>query len=490
MEARSGSLSSNWVRNRIDLIGWSLFIGLSVLVLPFFLIVFAQSESLHGGMDSYNHYLIAKYSWEHPKLLLDQWGKPIFTLIASVFAQRGLAGMIVLNSMCLIGSAWLVAAAARHLKLAMPWLAGIIMITSPLFTDHIISGLTEPLNALFLSFVFYLLIREDYKTAAVIAGLLPFVRSEGFVLLLPIFLYFLVKGKFSSFIWIILPALVFNLMGWVILDAPFWIFSHNPYIKFQVSGEVICGSGSFWHYLRYFPPAFGIIPSILATGGFFYWSNQGLRAPKNPKVLLNVLLLSGTAGLFTFVHSFIWWQGMMGSCGYIRVLIIISPAIALLSYQMLVWLMEKLKGNLNVVILASLIALLTYAPFKYFAHRYPVEKSHEQVAFEKVHAYLEQEELLNRKMFFLYPYLNILNKSDPYDWDEHTDLWSYHPDYIQPGDIVIWDSHFGPNEASLEVKTFTDDPDFNQLFYTKTYHPDPKLRDRPMEVYVFEYRPE
>lgn len=489
MEAPSGSLLNKSAESRLNTFGWALFTGLSILVLPFFLFLFLQSESLHGGMDSYNHFLIAKYSWNHPKLFLDQWGKPIYTVISSAFAQNGLPGLIVLNSLCLLGSAWLIMGIAQLKNFAMPWLAGVIMLTSPLFADHVVSGLTEPLNALFLSLVFYLLAGKHYKSAAIVSGLLPFVRSEGFVLLIPIFAYFILKGQFKHFIWIVIPAVFFNLLGWAILDAPFWIITHNPYIKFQTSGEVICGSGPFWHYVRYFPPAFGLLPSAAAIGSGLFWLNRGLRAPESKYVAYFIVLLAGTVLLFTLVHSFIWWKGMMGSCGYIRVLIIVSPAIALMAYHLIQWGLNKLSIRYRWFILVFVVGFLVFAPFKYFAHRYPIEKSHEQIAFEQVHHFLEQEELLDQKMFFLYPYLNILNESDPYDWKQHTDLWSYHPDYINGGDLVIWDSHFGPNEASLEVETFLNDPYFTQLFYTKTYHPDPNLSDKPMEVYVFKYDP-
>lgn len=478
MEAHSGSSSSKVIR--IDV----LLLALASLASAFvYWWLFSSSDAVHGGMDSYNHYLISRFSWDHPKLLLDQWGKPMYTMLASPFAQFGLGGIVVFNIVCLLGSTWLVWSSAQKLGFKYPILAGFTMLFSPFFTDHVVSGLTEPFNAVFLSAILYFLAHRRFIPAAILTGFLPFVRSEGFVIGVPLFAYFIVEKRYKDLIWLLLPSLIFNVLGYLIEDAPLWIFTHNPYIKAQVAARGICGSGSLFHYLRYSGVVFGrvaLLGCVLAVvllvikkkikHSSFWW-----------------LLGLGIPALLIAVHSYIWWKGMMGSCGYLRVLIIVSPSVVLLGAFGLDAIIQRIPRFQPLAVLV-LVILLMYAPYKYFNHRYPVPKSHEQLAFEQVHQFLKHENLLDRKMYFLYPYLNILNGSDPYNPEEHVDLWSYDPQYHNDTEIVIWDSHFGPNEANLPLENLLYQPGYTLLFYTKTYHKDPKLRHLPMEVYVFEIK--
>jgi hypothetical protein len=58
----------------------------------------AWSDGLGYGGDSFSHYLISRYSWRHPELFLDGWGKPFFTLVSSPFTQLGWPGMIAFNA--------------------------------------------------------------------------------------------------------------------------------------------------------------------------------------------------------------------------------------------------------------------------------------------------------------------------------------------------------------------------------------------------------
>jgi hypothetical protein len=65
----------------------------SILLLA---LVYTSTDG-YGGADSFQHYMISCYSWKHPHLLLDHWGKPIFTLLSSPFSQVGYKGLLLFN---------------------------------------------------------------------------------------------------------------------------------------------------------------------------------------------------------------------------------------------------------------------------------------------------------------------------------------------------------------------------------------------------------
>ena len=70
----------------------ALLLGIALLLLH------SANEGLLEMGDGVQHYQIARFSWRHPELFLDLWGKPLFTLLASPFAQFGHTGVVVFNT--------------------------------------------------------------------------------------------------------------------------------------------------------------------------------------------------------------------------------------------------------------------------------------------------------------------------------------------------------------------------------------------------------
>src|ERR1043165_5405053 len=54
--------------------------------------------------DSITHYLFSRYAPIHPQLYFDHWAKPLFVLLASPFAQLGITGMKIFNSLVSLGT--------------------------------------------------------------------------------------------------------------------------------------------------------------------------------------------------------------------------------------------------------------------------------------------------------------------------------------------------------------------------------------------------
>ncbi|MFN6046696.1 MAG: hypothetical protein ACK45C_01645, partial [Bacteroidota bacterium] len=135
-----------------------------------------------GGQDSWNHYLYARWAWQHPTLLLDQWGKPFFTTVAMPFAQLGIGAVLFLNHACILATAWLSYLTARKMGFKNPWMVIFLFAWQPIVLANAHSVLTEPSNALVLVWICYLFAGNRWKSGAVVASFLPVVRSEGFVL--------------------------------------------------------------------------------------------------------------------------------------------------------------------------------------------------------------------------------------------------------------------------------------------------------------------
>ena len=107
------------------------------LVISFITVVFIylKSDSPYDTGDGIVHYQIARYSWKYPHLLLDLWGKPFFTLIASPFAQFGLKGMYVFQALNAAAISWFLFGIASKINLKYTWAIPAFVFFAPNLTS-------------------------------------------------------------------------------------------------------------------------------------------------------------------------------------------------------------------------------------------------------------------------------------------------------------------------------------------------------------------
>lgn len=462
-----------------------LIVSAVVAVFVFWLAMI--SPGVEGGMDSYNHYLIAKWSWKYPELLLDQWGKPLYTIMASPFAQLGMIGLTVFNISLLIATAWVTWACARKLHIPNSWIAFIIAITSPIFLINTVSGLTEPLSAFLLVITIALLIDERFVSGAILAGFLPYARSEGYVIMAVVGFYLLWKKEYRAFLFLLLGSLIMNLIGWVVLDDPIWVYNSNPYIKVQAEAGSSCGRGTWLHYVRMTRFIFGLVPAIMFALGSILILLRFIRNSKD-KTYQNILfLIVGVFALYYAIHTLIWKFGLMGSCGYERVMVVIAPLLAIVALIGLNSLLKLIRSaKVKYVFTGLLVSLLFITPYKWYGSRFPIDISDEQKLFSEAAEWFNESDYSDRCVYHLYHYFTILTDMDPYDPEQHVDLWSFDHRYAPVGSIVIWDTHFGPNESKLPLKELQDHPDFREIKSFIPTVPFPTLNSDSFEIHVFE----
>jgi hypothetical protein len=477
----------NWLSKyeKVILASASLLVGVFLFYLA------TISPGVEGGMDSYNHYLIAKNTWSHPYLFLDQWGKPIYNLMASPFVQFGMLGAVVFNIICLLLSAFFAYRISQKIAPKFAFIALLMTLFSPVFLDNIISSLTEPLSALLVTLSLFLLVNKRYSLAALLAGFLPFARSEGFIILGVILVFLLLKKEFRSISYILIGSTFFNTLGWIIEGEPFWIITKNPYISFALSGVNVCGSGGFSHFLYAGHYTFGQVTCILLVVATLFLAWDILK--DGIKQHLELLLVLAVFISYFLAHVLIWWLGMMGSCGYIRVMTVIAPMVAILvsfALQKLVHLrliqqLKNLKLYTNLFLLFLVINTI-YVPYRYYAYKYPLAISAEQEQYVKVADWYEKKGLKNRTKIILYPYFSIIANIDPYDKNQLLEFWESSFQYSKKGDILFWDSHFGPNECNTPLARLEDDPQWKKIHSVIPGYKISTVNDVPFEIHVFE----
>jgi len=215
--------------------------------------------------DNILHYFFARYAFEDPMLLLDHWAKPVFTLLASPFAQFGFGGMKFFNGLVGVFSAWMTYLTTREFRFRFPWLAILFVMFAPTYFTLLFSGFTEPLFGLFLVTGLYLVVKKRYFSAALLFSLLPYVRTEGVLLAAILGGYFLLMKQWRNVPVLLTGSLLYSLVGWMAGKDLLWLFTEMPY-----GAKSVYGSGSIWFYSEQWILAVGVPLGVSSVVGVIF----------------------------------------------------------------------------------------------------------------------------------------------------------------------------------------------------------------------------
>lgn len=395
-------------------------------------------EGIYDTGDGILHYQISRWSWKHPELFLHHWGKPVFTLIASPFAQFGYKGVVLFNVLCHIGTAWLTWRIADRMKIPFAFLAGPLLIFAPVSWGVAQSGLTEPLFALTLMLGIYFVTAGRNVTAALVISLLPFVRTEGF-LLAPLFgLFFLARREYLSIVLLLSGTLLYSLIGSIFVHDDFlWVFHLNPY-----RGEEQYGHGELLHFVGNNEFLFGWAMTGLIAIGLLTFPFRRKMTPRHS--LAEVLLVCGCFLVFFTAHSVFWWKGWVGSLGLLRVMACITPCAVILSLRGLQALSILLRYMRPVVLSLTILAtgLTVFNTMNY--HGILLQPDEQQVKAEQLATFIKENGLQSRIIYSAHPIVSHVLDKDPFDNNSMRELGSLYTYDPTPGSLLIQDPQFTP----------------------------------------------
>lgn len=450
------------------------FAGAFVLMV----VVAMMSNAIYDTGDGIMHYQIARWSWTHPELLLHHWGKPFFTLVCSPFAQFGYKGAVLFNVICHVSTAWLTWRIADRMKLPYSYLAGPLLIFAPLSWGVAQSGLTEPMFALTLISGIYYIIGGRNTVAAVIISLLPFVRSEGF-LIAPLFgLFFLIRKEYLSICLLGCGTVAYSIIGGLFYHNDFlWIIHQNPYV-----GEAAYGHGDIFHFVASNEFLFGWSITGLITLGLITVPLRRFFVPRHS--LAEIILVFGAFAVFFIAHSIFWWKGIFGSYGLLRVIACVLPCAVLISIrglQLLTWPIYQRKYA--VLVVSFIIVGLTI--FNTMNQRGLVMKADErQRAAEEVARQIKELKLESRLMYCSHPIMPHLLEKDPFDETQCKHLYDLRNTFPSTESVVAWDADFGGmeftdigkwsadiNNTMHEIVTIVSSDDYEKVLWHVYYRP-------------------
>lgn len=474
-----------------------------ILILTFILfnIIALFSEGTFDAGDGIRHYLISRYSWNHPSLFLDSWGKPFYTLLSSPFSQFGFYGITLFNILCGSFSAYFVYKVVRKLNYKNSLLAIPFLLFAPIYFPTMNSGLTEPLFGLVLIASIYLVLEKKHYSASVLVSLLPFVRTEGFLFLPLFFIFFAYNRSFLSVFLLSFGTFIYSVIGFFYFGDFLWIKTQNPYNGIN---KEIYGHGRLLSFVLEYDFIWGGVLTVLLVVGILFivfqifFSRQKGSEKKLFSSIINVetLLILGIFVVFFAAHTFMWWKGLANSMGLVRVFAGVMPCTIIICLKGFNLLTSSFLFNNRIVKIIAVSVVLFFIVLKPFKSTYfPFVYTKEQVVVKEAADWIKDYGYHKKKIYYLYPYLPIVLDIDAFDNNKAADLWGLYPlikkegiSAIPDGTIVFWDAHFGPNECVIPIDMLMNDPNFDLL---KTFYPEERfttLGGYPFSVSIFEKR--
>ena len=453
-----------------------------MLAFVLYLLFWFRAEWPAGGQDSWNHYLYARFALSHPELLGDQWGKPFFTLVALPFAQFGIQGIYILNISCVLATAWLVYLTSRRLNMRMPWLSAMFFLFQPIVFGNVISGLTEPLNALALVAVCYLLASQRFIPAAILASFLPFFRTEGFILLGAAVLYILVRRKWKVLPWMFSGTVLIALAGAIFSGDPGWILTHNPYYKAEVEQRFDPGHGDFLHYLHSQRQITGIVVTVLLMVALLLLLAHTVyllrRKTPEEKSRFCYWLVTPMFLAFFLAHSWVWYAGSFGSHGLLRVFLVVAPLMALLAQYAADKILALDIRWLNFGFLATASLIMVHQAYKGSDTPWPWKGQPSVAAFPgepqigKALDFIRRQGLDQQVLVHQLPWLNAQLGLDPWAKPEQARtfyIWSIDKqpgkDWMPDSSVVLWDNFHARRDAPMSLHEMRKLSAYRELAY-------------------------
>ncbi len=459
-----------------------------ILLIMVSLAIFADGTADEG--DSITHYLLAKSSWIHHELFLDHWGKPVFTLLVSPVAQLPFVGIKILNSVLFSISVFFTVVIANKMKMSNLFLIPLLALFTPHYVVNSLSGLTEPMFNLWLVITLWISLNQRFFFATVFVSFLPFVRSEGLIILIVFAAYLLYYKKYKYLPLLFIGHLVFSLAGYFFAEKSLlWVFSEMTYGELKSN----YGKGPWTDFFYKAPLVFGIPGLLLIVIGIIAYTLKIFKKEswQKPFFAYKIFLIFGSAlGLF-FFHVFAWGMGWFHSFGLTRVLNgVMGPflLIALFGFEFIINIFSELRHKLIIVVTTCLIVIFPLMNKKYgfnFDKQFKL-KAMQRVINQAAETIKEfYPDYASRIICYEASYLALALNIDFYDKERRSIMGYSVYKNLPQGSLLVWDEWYAVTQGHAPIDSIQNNDSFKKIAEFKDFEPWDNW-DEPHYAIVFE----
>lgn len=412
--------------------------------------------------DSVYHYLFARYAFIHPNNFFNHWAKPLFVMLAAPFAQLGITGVKLLNVALWIIQVYCTIKIAEHFDIKRIWLIPVFAMLAPMNVTHTLSGLTEPMFATWFALSVLLMLRRHYAAAYILFSFLPFVRSEGLIILCPLLLYALWRRHYLYLPLFALGHAVMAVAGKPVHGDYWWIFNKMTY-RGLVSAY---GSGPWDHFINNMPSVIGIALCLLLIVGLlwgFFRLVSGGQWFRDAMARDEAWMVYGMFLSYFAAHTIFWWKGMFNSFGLMRVMLGIMPAILIIclrGWNSILDLFRFVHRRSEPVATVLILAGLAWSFFGRLTWDEDFRLNAAQRSlYSAAEAILKQFPNKSENIYYIESYAAAiplgLDIFDNYHAREAQRLYSGEP--VPPNSIVLYDDWFFEHEAQVPLERLKQD---------------------------------
>jgi len=420
-------------------------------------ILILLTQNNYGGGDHFTHYYIAHWGWKHPGVLLSHWGKPVFSILISPFAQFGINGARIYNLMMGFSTALIVWKLTLHLNLKNSALSILMVLFTPIYFILMFTSLTEVTFSFFLLLSIFLFFKQKYLVSAIVFSFLPLIRTESIVLFPLFVMAYSLKKQFLSLPLLTLGFWLFSMLGYAHYHDFWWLITKLPYTG---HAKDVYGSGSLFHFVsstRINRSILGYPLGILFVIGLIisvvqWWKNDRFKISETFYFLL---LIPVSYIVFLSAHSVAWWLGMGNSVGLYRVMGSVTPLAALtalVGYNLITEFINKKNKLIGKISAFSIILSISFLGIYSYQHGFKPTK--QQKLIKLATAFLIENNLDEQGLYYFDPYVAFELGIDPYGKTRCKRLGlnaRRSSIEIPDGSIIIWDAHYGPNDARVKL---------------------------------------
>lgn len=288
------------------------------------LLVFLYPDSYQ--QDGGHHYLFARNAWDHPRMFVGVWSRPLFTFVYAFPALLGYPAAKLFSVLVSAAAAYQTFRVAQETGMERSALAIPLTFLQPSFLLLSADTMTEPVLALVFIVALRLHLKGRVVAGMLVASLMALARPEGFFLGILWGIWVLLDKRLKTSLPARLPStllLASGAVAWwlaalLITGDPFFIPNSWP-PDWEVT-RAAYGTGSAFTYFGKMPEIAGpllCVPFVIGLVASVFQRRLGTPV----SAFLTVFAL----------HSVLRTYGFFGAAGYSRYLVCVSPAIALIA---------------------------------------------------------------------------------------------------------------------------------------------------------------
>ncbi len=163
--------------------------------------------------DDIAHYLIARYSWTHPSLFWDTWGRPAFTILYAPASLLGFGAARAFSAVIALVTCLLAAQVAKLYGARAWWLAVPLTALQPELLRQAFAVSTELSGAFLLCAALLAYKKERWTLLGLLAGLIPLARYELLPVIAVLGIILLRKRAYAGLVLLVLPMATQNILN-------------------------------------------------------------------------------------------------------------------------------------------------------------------------------------------------------------------------------------------------------------------------------------